>query len=124
MTPIVHFSSMTLKGTGPFETGCHTERGNDLCLYAQTTRHLHEAREELFADVFRRKSQWNRPERFDHMLALKAEGRRMYFDSVRAYREEISQNFSPNATTQQDFLLWLGREFQAYEIDHKTRQTA
>ena len=111
-------------GIGEFETGCHTEHGNELALFAQTTRHLYDDRQEVFAATLTRKTQWNKAFPFDAEAALRPDSKRMFNETVKAYRSEIGENFSVNATTLQDFTLWICREFEQFEIENKIRKTA
>ena len=113
-----------LSGMGEFETGCHTDHGNDIALYAQMTRHLHEDRQEVFAGLLQRKTQWNKAFPFDAESAMRNDAKRMFAETVKAYRSEIGENFSVNATTLQDFTLWICREFEQFEIENKIRKTA
>ena len=115
---------IALNGMGDFETGCHTDHGNDLALYAQTTRHLHEDRQEVFAGLLLRKTQWNKAFPFNAEAAMRNDAKRMFSETVKAYRSEIGQNFSVSGTTQQDFSLWLCREFEQFETERQLRKTA
>jgi hypothetical protein len=105
------------EGLGDFETGCHTEGGNELALYVQTTRPLHEQRERMFSEILAAKRKWKGMSEFNVALRLDNPGRILYKDAVAAYKREIRRNIGESAVTQEDFLRWLAREYDYWRID-------
>ncbi len=113
---------MLPEGLGDFETGCHTAEGNDLALYVQTTRPLHEKRERIFAEVLDAKRRWTGMSEFNAALRLDNPGRQLYKTAVAAYRAEIGQDIGGSAVTQEDFLQWLAFEYDCYRIDAEVEE--
>ena len=115
---------------GEYETGCHTHMGNDLALYVQTTRNLHERREKVFAEIMRQKQAWKGASEFNVLLRMDKPGRELFRTAVESYHREILEyQSSPDmsetvqlagggvAGVAEDFVGWLFREFANWSID-------
>lgn len=118
---------------GPHETGCHTDIGNDLVLYAQATRRLYEQREKLFINMLSRKLNWSGCSEFNVMMALEQEGTPLLKSTIKAYEEEVLNRgksyfqrtiLKLNPQEAGDFIAWLVREFETWEMDKEPRQMA
>lgn len=125
------------QGLGSYETGCHTALGNDLALYAQTTSHLHEQREKLFISMLAQKLNWSGLSEFNVLFRLEKAGMSFLKIVVEHYEAEISpkrSHIKMGSCEAGDFIAWLAREFDAWEMDdepltarrssHGTSQTA
>jgi hypothetical protein len=104
-------------GLGDFETGCHTEEGNELALYVQTTRSLHEARAKIFSETLAAKRKWTGLSEFNAALRLENPGQQLYKTAVASYKAEIGRDIGGSAVTREDFLRWLAFEYDCYRID-------
>lgn len=111
-------------GPGDFETGCHTEEGNELALYVQTTRSLHEVRARIFAETLAAKRTWTGLSEFNAALRLENPGRHLYGTAVAAYRAEIGRDIGGSAVTREDFLRWLAFEYDCWRIDVEVEERA
>ena len=108
------------EGLGEFETGCHTAHGNEVALFVQTTRELHERRRRAFAELLAAKRRWNGHSEFNVPLRLDRPGRQLFDDAVGEYNWKILRNKSAldvGELERQDFVAWLAREFDDYRID-------
>ena len=111
-------------GSGDFETGCHTAEGNELALYVQTTRPLHEMRERIFSSTLEAKRKWTGMSEFNAALRLETPGKQLYKTAVGAYKAEIGVDLGGSAITQEDFLRWLAFEYDSWRIDVEVEERA
>lgn len=100
---------------GEFETGCHTHQGNDLILFAQTTRELHDRRYTIFGTVYGRHR--TEPD-FDWVEALRAPIKELFRETTRKYRREVREDPGGDVYTYPDFFNCCIRDYLRWIEDY------
>ena len=105
---------------GPYETGCHTQHGNDLCLLVNMTPRLFQFKESVLANTARRESQWAMD--FDsspHPLLIDMELSLLLFMPLinKHCVDEGGSACEMKEDTFNDFLLWMLREYAAFKSE-------
>ena len=110
------FETGFFQGMGEHETGCHTVAGNDLCLYVQTTESLASKMNKIFKDLLNGKLRWTGATEFSVVMRLEKPAQTLYIEATDLYQKEI-RPFAFSVTTYEDFLLWMVRSYDQYEIE-------
>lgn len=108
------------QGDGEFnDTGCHTQEGNNLCLYVNTTKEFFDLKVIAFQNVQAQKKHWQGATEFSVPMRLQKPAEALFDASVKRYGLEMGEPIASCPEMFEDFLLWLCRDFDDYLIEQE-----